>query len=106
LNGRQQSARKFGPRTTGRHRRVHGEPSREHVDATPLTDTGVPAASPGGPPCSATVFTTEESRLLYPWLPQRVIAGSIWRGPAHERVKVDANGDASPWPPQRDPKRR
>jgi hypothetical protein len=102
LNRRQQSARKFRPSTTGRHRSAAGGPTIRHADAVTLTESGVPAASPNAPPPSSIVFTTEESRLRYPWLPQRVITGSIWRGPAQERVKVDANGDASPWPPQRD----
>jgi hypothetical protein len=67
----------------------------------PLAESGVPAAVPGAPPPSSTVFTSEASRAKYPWLPPRVIAGSVWRGPALERVKVDANGEAKPWPPPR-----
>jgi hypothetical protein len=27
--------------------------------------------------------------------------GSVWRGPAHEKVKVDGQGEASPWPARR-----
>ncbi len=63
----------------------------------PLTDAGVPAATPGAPPTSPVVSTSAESRTRYPWLPPRVIAGSVWRGPQHERVKVDENGVAGPW---------
>jgi len=43
------------------------------------------------------VFVSDESRARYPWLPARVIAGSVWRGPQHERVKVDGSGRAEPW---------
>jgi hypothetical protein len=45
---------------------------------------------------SPVVFVAEESLKLYPWLPARVIAGSIWRGPHHERVRVDVKGFAEP----------
>jgi len=61
-----------------------------------LTPEGVPAAAPDAPPVSPVVFVAEESLKLYPWLPARVIAGSIWRGPRHERVRVDARGVAEP----------
>ena len=47
------------------------------------------------------VFTSEAARMAYPWLPGRVIAGSIWRGPAHLKVRVDEAGEAAPWPPPR-----
>jgi hypothetical protein len=40
-------------------------------------------------------LVSEESRARYPWLPGRVIAGSVWRGPANERVRVDENGIAA-----------
>jgi hypothetical protein len=63
-----------------------------------LADSGVPAALPGSSPPSPPVFVSEESRVRYPWLPPRVIAGSVWRGPSHEKVRVDANGEAVPWP--------
>jgi len=101
LKKRQQSAQQFNRRGMGRRRFTPAEPSRDHVHGGPLTESGMPAATPNAPPTSATVFTTDESRARFPWLPQRVITGSIWRGPAHERVKVDANGNATPWPPTR-----
>jgi hypothetical protein len=41
-------------------------------------------------------MVSAESRARYPWLPARVIAGSIWRGPGHERVRVDEQGNALP----------
>jgi len=43
------------------------------------------------------VFVSDESRAQYPWVPGRVIAGSVWRGPGHERVRIDENGVARPW---------
>ncbi len=67
----------------------------------PVTAEGFPAAVPDVPPPSPAVFTTEAARATYPWLPARVIAGSIWRGPAHVKVRVDAAGEAAPWPPPR-----
>jgi hypothetical protein len=57
----------------------------------------VPAATPDAPRPSPVVFVSDESRARYPWLPGRVIAGSVWRGPGQERVKVDENGVAAPW---------
>jgi hypothetical protein len=69
------------------------------TQSIPVTDEGFPAAVPDVPPPSPAVFTTAAARAAYPWLPGRVIAGSIWRGPAHVKVRVDASGDASPWPP-------
>jgi len=50
---------------------------------------------PDAPKPSAIVLVSEESRARYPWLPARVIAGSVWRGPANERVRVDQNGIAA-----------
>ena len=62
-----------------------------------MTHEGVPAAPPGLPtPVSPVVFVSGESLARFPWLPPRVIAGSVWRGPAHERVRVDWNGHAEP----------
>ncbi len=61
----------------------------------PLTDAGVPAATPDAPKPSPVVFVSDESRARYPWLPARVIAGSVWRGPNHERVRVDEDGKAA-----------
>jgi hypothetical protein len=54
----------------------------------------VPVAVPDAPRPSPVVFVSAESLARYPWLPPRVIAGSIWRGPANERVRVDERGDA------------
>ncbi len=54
-------------------------------------------APPGTPPPSPTVFVDAESRERYPWLPPRVIVGSVWRGPGFERVRVDEEGQARPW---------
>jgi hypothetical protein len=62
-----------------------------------LTSDGVPAAAADAPKASPPVFVSEESRARYPWLPARVIAGSVWRGPQHERVRVDETGHAVPW---------
>lgn len=67
----------------------------------PITEEGFPAAVPDVPPPSPAVFTSDAARASYPWLPGRVIAGSIWRGPAHVKVRVDASGEATPWPPRR-----
>ncbi len=55
--------------------------------------TGTPEIPP-----SPAVFTSDAARTKWPWLPRRVIAGSVWRGPGHERVRVDDHGEASPWP--------
>jgi hypothetical protein len=52
---------------------------------------------PDEPPASTAVFVSDASRARYPWLPPRVIAGSVWRGPGHERVQVDEEGNAVPW---------
>jgi hypothetical protein len=65
----------------------------------PITEEGFPAAVRDVPPPSPAVFTSAAARAAYPWLPGRVIAGSIWRGPAHVKVRVDASGEATPWPP-------
>ena len=56
----------------------------------------MPAAVPDAPRPSPVVTVTAESRARYPWLPARVIAGSRWRGPAHEKVRIDENGKATP----------
>ncbi len=57
----------------------------------------MPAAASGTPtPVSPVVLVLAESRERYPWLPARVIAGSVWRGPSHDRVRVDLNGQAVP----------
>ncbi|HET9598779.1 MAG TPA: hypothetical protein VFP65_24605 [Anaeromyxobacteraceae bacterium] len=52
---------------------------------------------PDAPRPSPVVAVADESRARYPWLPGRVIAGSVWRGPQHERVRVDDAGRAVPW---------
>ena len=77
-----------------RDRRTVRGPGRP---AIALNEEGVPVAPPGTPPPSPTVFVSEESRARYPWLPPRVIAGSVWRGPEQSRVRVDENGQARPW---------
>jgi len=61
-----------------------------------LNAEGVPAAVPDAPKPSPVVSVTAESRARYPWLPARVIAGSMWRGPGHVRVRVDETGTAIP----------
>jgi hypothetical protein len=78
-----------------RHRRAANGERRHHP--IPLTDEGVPAATPDAPKPSPVVFVSGASRERYPWLPPRVIAGSVWRGPEHLRVRVGANGEARPW---------
>jgi hypothetical protein len=62
----------------------------------PLNEDGAPAATLDGPRPSPVVFVTAESLARYPWLPPRVIAGSIWSGPAQVRVRVDETGAAVP----------
>ncbi len=83
-----------GPRNRSR-RRAGGE--RHHHEPVPLNSEGVPAAVPDGPRPSGVVFVCDESLARYPWLPTRVIVGSVWRGPGHERVRVDESGAAQPW---------
>jgi hypothetical protein len=82
------------------HRRFRRQPAPEarhdHLTA-PVASEALPAAPPGTPPSSPAVLVSDESRARYPWLPRRVIAGSVWRGPGHERVKVDENGRAALW---------
>jgi hypothetical protein len=79
-----------------RHRRAPDVARRHHALA--LTPDGVPAASPDAPRPSPVVRLSDESRARYPWLPERVIAGSVWSGPRHVRVQVDASGNACSWP--------
>ncbi|MFO0583709.1 MAG: hypothetical protein U0229_15675 [Anaeromyxobacter sp.] len=71
-------------------------PHGAHHPPIHLTSDGVPAATPDAPPVSPVVVVAKKSREAYPWLPARVIAGSIWRGPAHDRVRVDEKGVAAP----------
>ena len=81
-----------------RHRRGPRAPGHQrHAHAIPLTDEGVPAAIPDAPRPSPVVFVTNESHARFPWLPRRVIAGSVWRGPNAERVQVDESGRAELW---------
>jgi hypothetical protein len=63
----------------------------------PVNEEGFPAAIPDAPRPSPVVFVSDESRTLYPWLPARVIAGSVWRGPRQQSVRVDESGNAAPW---------
>jgi hypothetical protein len=74
-----------------RGRRRNRGPRAPAPVSEPLTGT------PEIPPSPA-VFTSDAARASWPWLPRRVIAGSVWRGPGHERVRVDERGEASPWP--------
>jgi hypothetical protein len=79
-----------------RQRRDQRKPRHQQQEIT-LTEGGVPAAAQGTPTlASPVVFVSAESRARFPWLPTRVIAGSVWRGPAHERVRVDQSGHAEP----------
>lgn len=79
-----------------RQRPARGAPGRRH-ERIVLTDEGVPAATPDSTPVSPVVFVSDEARARYPWIPARVIAGSVWRGPDHTRVRVDEQGNAAPW---------
>lgn len=79
-------------------RRTSRAPSREgRHEAVTFTEEGFPAATPDSPKPSPVVLVSDESRARYPWLPRRAIAGSVWHGPKHERVKVDQKGAASAW---------
>jgi hypothetical protein len=77
--------------------RSHGGGHTERKPVVSLTEEGVPAAVPDAIRPSAAVFVSDQARAVYPWLPPRVIAGSVWRGPRNERVKVDEAGNAIPW---------
>jgi hypothetical protein len=85
----------------GNNRRRRQRPARgpggRREERIPLTEEGVPAATPDATPVSPVVFVSDEARARYPWIPGRVIAGSVWRGPDHTRVRVDENGNAAPW---------
>ncbi len=79
-----------------RQRRDARAPER-HLTGISMTREDTQAAAPGAPtPLSPVVLVAAESRERFPWLPARVIAGSVWRGPAHERVRVDLGGHAEP----------
>ncbi len=87
-----------GPRSGRRGQRRQGSPGGEQR-ARPtlqLNEEGIPVAIPDAPRPSPVVFVSAESLARYPWLPPRVIAGSIWRGPGHLRVRVDETGTAAP----------
>jgi hypothetical protein len=86
-----------GPDRRARRHRRSPDGERRHHHFIPLTDEGVPASTPDGPKPSPVVFVSDESRTRHPWLPGRVIAGSVWRGPGHERIRVDESGNAVPW---------
>ncbi len=85
---------KSGRGNKDRRRAFHGE--RRHNPPVLLNADGVPAATADAPKPSPVVEVSRESRARYPWLPARVIAGSVWRGPANERVRVDDTGAAVP----------
>jgi hypothetical protein len=85
-------------RTRSRARRRPAPGERRHHAVVPLTPDGVPAATPDSPKTSPVVFVSDASLATYPWLPGRVIAGSVWRGPVGGvRVRVDETGNATPW---------
>ncbi len=92
MNGPHHSNRSHSRQSRGRTRHGRGGERRHSM---PLTDAGVPAATPDAPKPSPVVLVSDESRARYPWLPARVIAGSVWRGPNHERVRVDEDGKAA-----------
>jgi hypothetical protein len=79
-----------------RHRPRAPQAERRHNPPVPLNADGVPAAIPDASKPSPVVLVSDESRARYPWFPARVIAGSVWRGPANERVRVDESGAAEP----------
>ena len=85
-----------GPKS-GRHGKRRQGPHRGEQRFHPpvvLNEEGVPVATPDAPKPSPVVFVSAASLARYPWLPARVIAGSVWRGPANERVRVDESGTA------------
>ncbi len=84
----------FKPLNDRRHRHAPNGTRGQHSMA--LTAEGFPAATAEAPKPSPAVLVSDESRARYPWLPARVIAGSLWRGPQHERVRVDETGSAAP----------
>jgi len=88
--------RRRGPKP-GRGPRRPGAPSSHHPAHAPvvLNEEGVPVAVPDAPRPSPVVFVSEASLARYPWLPPRVIAGSIWRH-GHLRVRIDEAGEAEP----------
>lgn len=91
------SQRDNRPGGRGKRRRPRGNGHHARPERIPLTEEGLPAATPDAPPVSPVVSVSAESRKRYPWIPARVIAGSVWRGPGHVRVRVDERGHATPW---------
>jgi hypothetical protein len=96
LNRKHHGPRGSDRRGKRRHRDAPHAERRQHEPIT-LNAEGFPAASADAPKLSPAVFVSDESRARYPWLPPRVIAGSVWRGPSHERVRIDESGNASLW---------
>src|SRR5512142_3385957 len=97
------SGARFGRKGRQRQRRDPRAAERQ-LPSVAMTREGVPAAVSGGAAqLSPVVQVVAESRERFPWLPARVIAGSVWRGPSHERVRVDLGGRAEPvtTPPRR-----
>jgi hypothetical protein len=85
------------PDRASRRRSRRGPRGERRHHVIPLTPEGVPAATPDAPPVSPVVSVSDDSRARYPWLPARVIAGSVWRGPDFLRVRVEQDGTAIPW---------
>ncbi len=87
-------------RKKSRHRskfRPRGPQGAQHREPPiVLNAEGVPAAVPDAPRPSPVVIVAATTRSRYPWLPPRVIAGSAWRGPANEWVRIDEFGAAEP----------
>jgi hypothetical protein len=80
-----------------RRRQRRGPDAERRHHSMPLTPDGFPAAVPDAPKPAPVVFVSDDSRAKHPWLPARVIARSVWRGPGHVRVRIDENGEAAPW---------
>jgi hypothetical protein len=85
-----------GPKPGRRGKRRQGPPRDQRHPPIALNEEGVPVATPDAPRPSPVVFVSAASLARYPWLPARVIAGSVWRGPANERIRVDESGEAGP----------
>lgn len=98
MNGSHQENRQGGRGNKRRRRRIPGGSPRSAPPVV-FTAEGMPAAVPDSPPVSPVVFVSDEARARYPWIPGRVIAGSVWRGPGpgHERVRIDEQGQAQPY---------
>jgi len=94
LNRPHQNRPRQGRRSRQRQHVPQGE--RRHNPPILLNDEGIPAAVPDAPRPSPIVLVAAASRARFPWLPARVIAGSVWRGPANELVRIDEFGAAEP----------